>query len=206
MIKQDWQKSFKRNFFEKCCKLICEYKPIDKPKYLTDNIYQRDKPENLITRYDYIERIKEVIYKKEISIECGSDQKSGTSYKLVNPDITFSTLDNRLRTFFECKILGYNSKYINKDGIKRFVTEKYGFENMPFYGMLGYVKDGSATDRRKTLQKSIKKKQEDLNLISQSSIKNSEDETIFETKHVTNNSKCNKNIIITHILHSWNKK
>ena len=77
---------------------------------------------------------------------------------------------------------------------------------MPFYGMLGYVKDGSATDRRKTLQKSIKKKQEDLNLISQSSIKNSEDETIFETKHVTNNSKCNKNIIITHILHSWNKK
>ena len=202
MIKQDWKK-FRKIFFRKCCELICEFKPVNKPKYLTDKKYQNDKPENLITRYNYVEKIKEIVYKKRISIECGSDQKSGASYKSVNPDITFSTLNNDSKTFFECKILGENSKYIGKDGIKRFTTERYGFPNMPFYGMLGYVKNDSAIERQKKLQKSIKNKKNELNLTNQKTLENSDSQAIFKTRHKTINKKCNANIEITHILHSW---
>ena len=202
MIKQDWKK-FKEIFFRKCCGLICEFKSDSKPKYLTDKKYQNDKPEDLVTYYNYVEKIKQVAYEREINIECGSSQKSGNSYGLKNPDITFSTLGNGLKTFFECKILGDSSKYISK-GIKRFIIEDYGFLDMPFYGMLVYIKDDSAIEGQKKLQKSIKKKKNDLNLIVQSLIKNSNNESIFETKHMTDKNLCNKKISITHILHSWN--
>lgn len=200
MIKQDWKKLFRKNFFKKCCELICEAKPISKPKYFFDK--KCSKPEDWIT-YDYVEAIKRVDIKEEIRVD-SSRQKCGNNPTLQEPDITFSTLNNDLKTFFECKILGDNSKYINKNGMKRFITEKYGFKNMPFYGMLGYVKDDLAIEKHKKLQKSIKIKKNDLNLINQSLIKNSGDEAVFKTKYTTDKNLCNKEIFITHILHSWN--
>lgn len=202
MIKQDWQQ-FRSIFLKKCCKLVCEAKPTDKPKYLTDKKYKNKKAENLIT-YEYVKNMKQKSYQENIAISCGSDEKRGSNLDdLVNPDITFSTLDNRLKTFFECKILGANSKYI-KEGIQRFVAEKYGFRNMPFYGMLGYIKDGnSATEKHKKLEQSISKKQSELNLMKKEIIENSEVQVIFKTKHKTIDEECNINIEITHILHFW---
>jgi len=203
MIKQDWQK-FKLIFFEECCKLACEAKSENKPKYFTEKKFKNKKVENLIT-YDYVEKMKEKSYDKSIAISCGSDEKRGTdSNDIINPDITFSTFNNKLKTFFECKILGANSKYID-DGIHRFIIEKYGFVNMPFYGMLGYVRDSdSAVLRYKdNLEKSINDQKNDLNLTSQEIIENSDLQVVFKTKHTITDQKCNPKIEITHILHSW---
>jgi len=202
MIKQDWKKLIEKSFFKKCCKLICNIKPINNPKYWFDKKY--NKPEDFITN-DYVEAIKNIDIAEDIRTECGSNQKSGNSYSFTNPDITFSNLSNSMKTFFECKILGENSKYIGKDGMQRFITEKYGFNKMPFYGMLGYVKDdNSAIERYTKLERSINDKRNELNLTNQNLIKNSNSETIFETKHATCKNLCNKKIFITHILHSWN--
>ncbi|WP_456325753.1 hypothetical protein [Desulfonauticus submarinus] len=204
MIKQEWQKKFKLNFFEKCCKLICDAKPANKPIYLSDKRYKNKKVEDFIT-YEYVEKIKDKCYQKKISVSCGSIEKRGNNPDyFVNPDITFSNLSNTFKTFFECKILGDNSKYIGDDGIQRFVIEKYAFRNMPFYGMLGYVKDAnSAILKYKTLKKSIDNKKNCLNLTKQEIIENSDSQVIFKTKHIITNAKCNPKIEITHILHSW---
>lgn len=198
MIKQDWKK-FRKIFFRKCCELICEFKPVNKPKYLTDKKYS--KPEDWIT-CDYVEGITKMDIRRGVRVESGK-QRCGNNVTLQEPDITFSTLDNRVKTFFECKILGDNSKYTGEDGMQRFITEKYRFDKMPFYGMLGYVKDDSATEKQKKLQKSIKNKKNDLNLTNQETLENSDSQVIFKTKHKTINKKCNVNIEITHILHSW---
>ena len=74
---------------------------------------------------------------------------------------------------------------------------------MPFYGMLGYVKDDLAIEKQKKLQKSIENKKNDLNLTNQKTLENSDSQAIFKTRHKTINKKCNANIEITHILHSW---
>lgn len=202
MIKQDWQK-FRPNFFKECCKLVCEAKSADRPKHLSGKKFKNKKLENLIT-YGYVEKMKEKSYQKSIAISCGSDEKRGTdSDDLVNPDITFSTFNNELKTFFECKILGANSKYID-EGIRRFVIEKYGFPEMPFYGMLGYVKDdNSATTRHGSLGRGINDKKDSLNLTDQEIIDNSDLQVIFKTKHTIAHAKCNPKIEITHILHCW---
>ena len=200
MIKQDWKKLFERNFFEKCCKLICNAKPVNKPKYLFDKKY--NKPEDFIT-YDYVEAIKKVDIGECVRVECGSKQKCGKNFILQEPDITFSTLDNYRKTCFECKVLGRNYEYI-KNGIERFINnKKYAFPKMPFYGMLGYVRDDLATKKQEKLQKSIKNKKDELNLTNQKTLENSDSQAIFKTRHKTINKKCNANIEITHILHSW---
>ncbi len=202
MIEKKLKKLFRKNFFEKCCRLICEFKPDNKPKYLIDKKYKNNKPEDLVTYFNYVEKIKQIAYERKINIECGSNQKSGNNYKFKNPDITFSNLSNSMRTFFECKILGENSKYIS-NGIKRFIVEDYGFPAMPFYGMLGYVKDDSAINKHKKLKRSIENKKKSINLINQNLIKNSNNEVIFKTRHKTNKSIYNKKIFMVHILHSW---
>lgn len=204
MIKQDWQQ-FRLIFFEKCCRLICDGKPADKPKYLFEKKYSGKKPENLIT-YEYVERMKEKSYQEHIVVSCGSDEKRGNdSDSLVNPDIAFSTPDNQLKTFFECKILGENSRYTDEDGVQRFVVEKYGFLKMPFYGMLGYIKnENSAIEKYIKLKQSIDNKKDELNLTNHEIVENSDLQVIFRTKHKTINKKCNSNIEITHILHCWN--
>ena len=200
MIKKDWKK-FRENFFRKCCGLICDIKPIDKPKYFLSDKYS--KPEDWIT-YDYVEKIKRIDIKIGVRAESGK-QKCGNNVTLQEPDITFSTLNNSLKTYFECKILGDNSKYTSKDGMRRFITEKYRFNKMPFYGMLGYIKNDLATERQKELQENINKKKRDLNLIDCTLIKNSNSEVIFKTEHNTDENLCNEKIIITHILHSWER-
>lgn len=200
MIKQDWQK-FKLNFFVKCCNLACEAKQIDKPKYLFDRKFKNKKVEDLIT-YEYVEKIRKESYKHKIFVHGGNEKRGTNPNELVNPDITFSTLNNNLKTFFECKILGENTKYIN-DGIQRFVIEKYGFSNMPFYGMLGFVKDNSAVAKHVKLKQSIDNKKDDLNLTNQKIIENSDLQVIFKTKHTITDPRCNPKIEITHILHSW---
>lgn len=202
MLKEKWKRQFKPNFFKKCCKLIYRAKPINKPKYFFNKKYP--KPEDCIT-YDYIEAIKKVDIKKNIRTECGSKQKCRNNFVFQEPDITFSTLDNTLKTYFECKILGSNSKYINM-GIQRFISgKKYSFPKMTFYGMLGYVRDSnSATKRYIKLKQSINNKKSKLNLINQKIVENSNSQVIFKTKHKINNGKCNSNIEITHILHYWN--
>ena len=112
-----------------------------------------------------------------------------------------------METIFECKILGDNYIYTGEKGMQRFVTEKYGFPDMPFYGMLGYIKDDLAIDKQEKLQKSIEKKKKDLNLTGQEVLENSDSQAIFRTRHRTINinkkKRCNANIEITHILHSW---
>ncbi len=198
MIKQRWQQ-FKQDFFQKCCKLIYEAQPNDKPNYFSDK--KCSNPEDWIT-YDYVEAIKKVDLIRGVRT-CGSKQKSVNNTALKEPDITFSNYSNTLKTFFECKILGENSKYINK-GIQRFVVEDYGFPDMSLYGMLGYVRDdNSATQRYIKLEKSIEKKKKEINLTNQSLVKDAKNEVIFKTEHKTDKSKANKEILITHILHSW---
>jgi len=200
MIKQEWKK-YKYKFFEKCCKLICEAKPKERPIYFDNKKYT--KPEDHITN-DYLEVIKKNDLKQEVRADGGKQKCGAKEYALQEPDITFSNLTNTLKTCFECKILGENSKYID-DGIQRFVIEKYGFVNMPFYGMLGYVKDGdSAVLRYKdNLEKSIDNKKNDLNLTSQEIIENSNLQVVFKTKHTITDQKRNPKIEITHILHCW---
>ena len=100
MIKQDWEKLGRRNFFKKCCRLICSAKPIIKPKYWFDKKY--NKPEDFITN-DYVEVIKKIDIAEGIRIEGGSNQKSGNSDSFKNPDITFSNLSNSMKTFLNVK-------------------------------------------------------------------------------------------------------
>lgn len=200
---KEWKQQYKINFFKKCCMLVCEARPVVRPKYFDDRKFK--KPEDHITN-DYAEAIKRDgnDLKWAIRMDCGKQKCGNTEETMQEPDITFSTFNNKLKTFFECKILGANSKYID-DGIQRFVIEKYGFVNMPFYGMLGYVKDSnSAVLRYKdNLEKSINNKKNDLNLTSQEIIENSDLQVIFKTKHVITDQRCNPKIEITHILHSW---
>jgi len=201
MLKQKWKKQFKPEFFKRCCKLICDFKPVVNPflnKHNEDQIthiyeqnidsFLRGKGRNLNI----------VVYKGGAFPQPKDKTREG------NTDLVFKTaLGLKLETIFECKILGINSKYIN-EGIQRFVIEKYGFKNMPFYGMLGYVKDDdSATGRHTKLQQSINKKKRKLNLINQKIVENSDTQVIFKTKHKIINAKCNSHIEITHILHCW---
>lgn len=198
---KEWKKNFKSEFFEKCCQLICDFKPVSKPKYLIKpEEYKGIKVEDLIT-YKYVESIKKVDLGRNVRTDCGK-QECGID-KLKEPDITFSTLDQGLRTFFECKMLGSNAKYISK-GLERFVNEDYRFNKMPFYGMLGYVQDNnSASKRCQGLKGQIERKKLPLNLIGSKVVSDSNEQAIFKTRHNTIKSIANDKIEITHIIHFW---
>ncbi len=206
MIQKNW-KQFKKIFFKQCCQLIMEVKADLKPKYLSEKKYSGKgiKKEDLITQ-DYVESINKLVCKKNFDLRAssGSNQRSGVAYdEIVNPDITFETNNLHNKTYFECKILGDNSKYI-KDGLYRFVIERYSLKKMPFYGMLGYVEKETASNRYKKLKSSINKKKKDLILKKETKKKNSDNEVVFDTVHGINSiNKNNKKITITHILHSW---
>lgn len=202
MIKKNW-KQFKRNFANQCCQLICEVKTDKKPKYLTEDKYKGQKIEPLIT-YDYVEAIKKIIHKNNLllSVYKGEDQKN-IKEDIVNPDITFETNDLQHKTCFECKILGSNSKYINK-GLMRFVSGKYLIDrNMPFYGMLGYVKDEKALIRYPNLKKSIKSKEKELFFDFEDKKKNNDNEVIFNTMHNVPVGGDTSSVNVSHVLHSW---
>ena len=202
MIQQEWSEKFNQRFFHKCCELICEFKPYKNP--FTDN-----KNEDQITH----------IYEKNIDSFLRSAKgqkkllfvyKGGAFPQPKDPkneaitDLVFRTsIGLRGETVFECKILGDNTRYIGEDGIIRFTSEKYGIEKMPFYGMLGYVKDDLANNKYKKLIKSIENKKKEMNLINQNIKKNSKNEVIFKTEHKTDKGISNNEIYITHILHSW---
>lgn len=209
MIKENWEKQFKKNFFEKCCRLVCKAKSDLKPKYLFEKKYKgrEIKKEDLVT-FDYVRKMKELVYSENlpINIENDSNQENMiNNKKLVNPDIIFETRNLQNKTFFECKILGDNTKYVTR-GLIRFVIEKYSSNRMPFYGMLGYVKNEKASRRYETLKKIIKEKEKELFLKSKNKKKNSNNEFIFDTKHKILKSKNNNSeIVVSHILHSWEK-
>jgi|GEM_PF-4079579 len=203
MIKKEW-KNFRSNFFEECCKQISASRAKVTPGFPVKT--GNNQLEDQIT-YQYVENMRKNCFEKGISVSCCSKEKKGdNSDELVNPDINFSTPDNRLKTFFECKILGSNYKYIS-EGLKRFVKEKYGSQTINLYGMLGYVRDdNSAVDCHKKLKKIIESKKNDLKMADNRLVKNSNPEVIFTTNHRTEKGINNKKIKVCHILHHWRQK